>query len=41
MCDSFITNKLIKEVNESVFFFLCDETSDLALTEQMSLSVKY
>lgn len=42
ICGSIITDKLIKEVKDSVFYsILCDETSDLAHIEQMSLSVRY
>lgn len=37
-----ITNKIITQEKESVCFsILCDETSDLAHIEQMSLSVRY
>jgi len=37
ICGSIITNKLIKEVENSIFYsILCDETSDLAHIEQMS-----
>ncbi|XP_050066479.1 zinc finger MYM-type protein 1-like [Aphis gossypii] len=42
ICGSIITDKLIKEIKDSVFYsILCEETSDLTHIEQMSLSVRY
>jgi len=42
ICGSITTDKLIKEVKDSVFYsILCDETSDLAHIEQITLSVRY
>jgi len=37
-----ITNKIVNEIKDCGFFsILCDETSDLAHIEQMSINIRY
>ena len=42
ICKSLILQKIAKDVEESeVFFIICDECTDIANQEQLSLSVRY